>query len=189
MPTENNGSTPETGAQEQQDQTTPTTPETGGNGEAQQVTPQQDQQNQQKPEEIKLPEDHPLVKTLATQKSTIASQKAEIAELRAKSAATTKLEEELNARPTKEAVETLQTRYDRLEAFLQEAGGPLGRALDSRSFTRDLFETDKDISTLVKEWNRANPSATSQALGSGPATPSSPKVDPNTLLRIAAGKQ
>lgn len=190
MSTENNGSTGETSGQEQQGQQQQTTPETGGNGEQQQAGSTQDQSQSQSQEQtpVKLPDDHPLVKTLATQKDTIARQKTEIAELRAKSATTTQLEEELGKRPTTEALETLQTRYDRLEAFLVAAGGPLGKALDSRTFTRDLFETDKDIESLVKDWHKANPTATSQALGSGAASPASSKPNPNDLLRAAIGR-
>lgn len=174
---ENNSSADETSGTEQEQQQE-TTSETEGNGTQKPSTTE-------KPTE--LPEDHPLVKTLAANKTKIAAQASELTELRAKSAQVTKLEEDLNARPTKEAVETLQTRYDRLEGFLQAVGGPLGKALDSRTFTRDLFETDKDIATLVKDWNKANPSATSTALGSAAAAPSDKKPDPNALLRAAAG--
>lgn len=181
MPTENenNGSTEETSGQEQTGQEQATTDETSGNGEQQKAGTE---------EPIKLPDDHPLVKTLNTLKATTAAQKTELAELRAKSKAVTQLEEDLKKRPTTEALETLQTRYDRLETFLQAAGGPLGKALDSRSFTRDLFETDKDISDLVKEWHRKNPTATSTALGSGAGDTGKGKIDPNALLRAAAGK-
>lgn len=175
----NNGSAEETSGQEQKDQTQDTTPETGGNGD--QLKAGTSQQ-----ESVKLPEDHPLVKSLAAQKATLASQKSEITELRSKSQKVTQLEEELKTRPTQEAIATLQTRYDRLEAFLQTAGGPLGKALDSRTFTRDLFETDKDISALVKEWNKANPSATSTALGSSSSAEGDKKLDMNALLRSAA---
>jgi DNA repair exonuclease SbcCD ATPase subunit len=176
------GSTEDSSGEEQQDQQQQTTDDTSGNGEQQQVTPPVDKS-------AKLPDDHPVVKQLAADKAKLAAARSEIAELRAKSADVTKLEEELGKRPTTEALETLQTRYDRLEGFLQAVGGPLGKALDSRSFTRDLFETDKDIEDLVKAWNRANPSATSTALGASPADPGKGKMDPNTLLRIAAGKQ
>ena len=85
-----------------------------------------------------------------------------------------------------EALQTLQTRYDRLEAFAQAVG--LGKALDSRTFTRDLFETDKDIAGLVKDFNKANPSATSTALSSTAGGEGKTKHDPNELLRIAAGR-
>lgn len=136
--------------------------------------------------DAKLPDDHPVVKQLKADKDKLARANSELTELRAKSANLTKLEEELAARPTTEAMETLQTRQDRLEEFVQAVG--LGKALDSRTFTRDLFETDKDIKTLVKEWNQANPTATATALGSAAAKPADAPVDPNTLLRIAAGK-
>lgn len=179
--TPNNSSTPETGAQEPQDQK-PQTP----SGETPKVEEQPKVDTPQ--EHTKLPDDHPLVKTLAKQKLDLAAARTELAEARAKSAKVSELEEELGKRPTSEAIETLQTRYDRLEGFLQAVGGPLGKALDSRSFTRDLFETDKDIADLVKSWNQANPSATSTALGSASASPAPGKVDPNVLLRAAAGR-
>lgn len=182
MPTENTSNTEATGTTtaETAGSTTAgqqqTTPEPGGNGTPPEAsTPT---------EPVKLPDDHPLVKTLAANKDKLSTQATELQELRAKSAQVTRLEEELAKRPSTEAITTLQTRYDRLEGFLQAVGGPLGKALDSRSFTRDLFESDKDIATLVKDWNKANPSATSAALAST-AGASGTKVDPNTLLRAA----
>lgn len=182
MPTEestNTDTTSETPGTSEQDQQQSTTPETGGNGEQQSSTPQ---------EPVKLPDDHPLVKTLASQKEKLASQRDELTELRAKSAQVTKLEDELKARPTQEAVDTLQTRYDRLEEFLQAVGGPVSKALDSRTFTKDLFESDKSVADILKDWNRANPTATSTALGAAAASPASKAPDVNELLRKAAGK-
>lgn len=180
--TQENGSTVETTDQEQQGQQQAPTGETPGNGEQQQATaPVIDK-------DTKLPDDHPLVKTLAANKEKISSQASALAEAQAQSVKATKLEEELNARPTQEALDTLQTRYDRLEAFLTAAGGPIGKALDSRTFTRDLFESDTDITALVKDWHKANPTATSQALSSAAGGESSDKKSPNELLRIAAGK-
>lgn len=169
------GSTEETSGQESTEQQQTPPAETAGKEEA----PVKIDDSTQ------LPETHPLVKTLATLKTKTASQTSELTELRSKSAKVTKLEEELAARPTTEAVETLQTRYDRLEAFIQQAGGSLGKALDSRTFTRDLFETDKDVAEIVKEWSKNNPSATTTALASAAAAPGASKVDPNTLLRAA----
>lgn len=163
---------------EQQDQQQGSTPGEGGNGSQQQAS---------EPvitKDTKIPDDHPLVKALAKANEKVTA----LAEAQAQAAKATKLEEELAARPSQEALDTLQTRYDRLEAFLQSAGGPLGKALDSRTFTRELFETDKDIATIVKDWNKANPSATSQALGAAAAAPASSKVDPNALIRAAAGR-
>lgn len=136
--------------------------------------------------DTKLPDDHPLIVNHAKLKGDLATAKTELTEARAASAKATQLQAELDKRPTTEAVETLQKRYDRLEAFLQSAGGDLGRALDSRTFTKDLFESDKDISTLVKDWNKAHPSATSQALGGSPAAPGAAKSNMNDLLRAAA---
>lgn len=172
---QNNGSTGETQDQEQQDQQNQATDETSGNGQEQQVTIDDSTQ---------LPETHPLVKTLAANKTKIASQATELSEARAQAARATQLEDELGKRPTTEALETLQTRYDRLEAFVLEVG--LGKALDSRTFTKELFETDKDIAAIVKDWHKANPSATSKALGGGSGGGSAePKQDPNALLRAA----
>lgn len=165
----------ETGTEEQQEQQN-STDETSGQEQQQTGTPE-------KP--VQLPDDHPLVKTLAANKDKIAGLTSELTELRAKSKTITKLEEELTARPTVEVVEALQARYDRLEGFLQAVGGPLSKALDSRTFTRDLFETDKDIETLVKEYSKANPTATSAALGSGAAAPASKSPDMNAILRSA----
>jgi len=178
MATEQNPSTTDTSTetdedQSQQDQQSSTS-ETEGNADSQSSTVDDSTQ---------LPESHPLVKSLSALKSKVAEQKQELSEARANSATATKLQEELDKRPTQEALETLQTRYDRLEAFAQAVG--IGKALDSRTFTRDLFETDKDIADLVKEWNRANPSATSTALGSKSAAPADKKPDPNDLIRAA----
>ena len=185
MPEQNNGPDVETtptgpDSQEPQQQTTP---ESGGNG----TQPQEPTAT----DETRLPDTHPLVKAYRAQleenrKNTVA--RTELAEARAQAAQATKLQDELSKRPTQEALDTLQTRYERLEAFAQAVG--LGRALDSRTFTRDLFESDKDVATLVKEWNRANPTATSAALGSTTTDDhGTGRVDPNVLLRIAAGKQ
>jgi len=174
------GTETDQGSQGQQQQTTD---ETSGNGSQQQAEGQQ--QTTTNTEPVKLPDDHPLVKTLATQKQTLATTRTELAEARAQAAKVTQLEADLQKRPTTEALETLQTRYDRLEAFLQAAGGDLSTALDSRTFTKDLFESDKDIADIVKDWHKAHPTATSQALGSGAAAPAAGKVDPNSLLRAA----
>jgi len=179
---QNNGSTEETSGQGSQGQQQQTTPETGANG-----------QQQQEPtgitDETRLPDTHPLVKAYRAQleeNRKHSSTKTELAEARAKATKVTELEEQLNSRPTQEALDTLQTRYDRLEAFAQAVG--IGKALDSRTFTRDLFETDKDIKELVKDWNKANPTATSQALAGKAGGEGKSKIDPNELLRIAAGK-
>lgn len=186
MPTENEtGSTEDTSGQEQQDQQQATTEDSSANGSQQQSTTDEPQVVSK---DAKLPDDHPVVKQLKSDKDKLAKANAELAELRAKSADSTKLEEELAKRPTQEALDTLQTRYDRLEAFLVAAGGPIGRALDSRTFTRDLFETDKDIDALVKDWHKNNPSATSTALGGGASDQGKSKQDPNALIRAAAGR-
>jgi len=87
--------------------------------------------------------------------------------------------------PKAETVDAIQAKYDRLEAFIQGAGGELGKALDSRTFTRDLFESDKDIKDIVKDWRQANPTATSAALGAGAADPAGKGPGMNDILRAA----
>lgn len=181
-----NGSTGETPGQEQQGQQQQTPGTETGQGESQQQAGTDDNGTNDTvkiDDSTKLPETHPLVKTLASNKTQIADLKRELAEARTHSGQASKLEQELAERPTKDALDTLQTRYDRLEAFAQAVG--LGKALDSRSFTKDLFESDKDVDTLVKEWRKANPTATSTALGSAASAPAEGKVDPNQLLRAA----
>lgn len=173
------GSADETSNQEQQGQQQQATPETGGNGQQQEATV-----------ETRLPDDHPLVKAYRTQleeNRKLSNVKTELAEANAKVKKVAELETELASRPTQEALDTLQARYDRLEAFLQAAGGDISKALDSRSFTRDLFESDKDIATLVKDWNKAHPSTTSTALGAAAAQQQGSKPSQNDLLRAAIG--
>uniref|UniRef100_A0AAU6R5X7 Scaffolding protein n=1 Tax=Micrococcus phage Olihed TaxID=3092209 RepID=A0AAU6R5X7_9CAUD len=99
----------------------------------------------------------------------------------------TELETEITTLKTKaETVDSIQHKYERLEAFLQSAGGALGRALDSRSFTEALFESDKDVADIVADWNKNNPSNTSTALGAGAAQPSPKGPTMNDLLRSAS---
>lgn len=96
------------------------------------------------------------------------------------------LESQVTELQTKaETVDAIQTKYDRLEAFVQAAGGNLGRVLDSRSFTKALFETDDPIEDIVKEWNKANPSTTSQALSGGTIDTAKSGPTMNDLLRTA----
>jgi len=178
-----NGSASDTQDQEQQGQQQQTTDDTSGNGSQQQAAPEA---TPVITKDTVIPDDHPLVKQLKDDKAKLSKANTELAELRAKSKKVTDLETELGARPTTEALETLQTRYDRLEAFLLAAGGPISKALDSRTFTKDLFESDKDIEDLVKDWKKANPSATSTALGSAAAGDTGGKKhDPNELIRAA----
>ena len=129
--------------------------------------------------ETKLPDDHPLVKTLATQKE-------EFKQLRPAGVRVTELEAQVAELTTKVGtVDAVQAKYDRLEAFLTGLGGPIGKALDSKSFSTALFETDADIKDLVTQWHKDNPSATSSALNSG-AGENTTQTDMSTLLRAAA---
>lgn len=130
-------------------------------------------------DETQLPDTHPLVKTLATQKD-------ELKQLRAAGTKVTELETQVAELTTKaEAANAIQAKYDRLEAFLTSLGGPVSKALDSRSFSKALFESDTDIKDLVVQWHKDNPSATSSALQSGAGDTGSTK-DMNALLRSAA---
>ena len=83
----------------------------------------------------------------------------------------------------KTELESYKSRYDRLEQFLLAAGGNVSKALDSRSFTKDLFESDKDIAELVESWNKSNPSAISGALSGSGQDENQPTL--NDLLRAA----
>lgn len=129
--------------------------------------------------DTQLPDNHPLVKTLAAQKE-------ELKTLRQAGQKVTELETQVTELTSKAtSAEEVQARYDRLETFLTQIGGPLSRALDSKSFTTALFETDTDIAELVTKWHKDNPSATSQALQGNPGNiPDS--QDMNALLRTAA---
>jgi len=133
----------------------------------------------------RLPDDHPVVKQLAADKAKLAKANAELAELRAKSSKLTELEAEIEKRPSAEALETLQTRYDRLEGFLNALDGPISRILDSRTYSKRLLETDESIEDIVKDWHKANPSTTSQALGSKGAGPTKSSPTMNEILRAA----
>lgn len=167
-----NDSTEETSGQEVENKegTEATTTETVENN-GQEPNPQPD---------TRLPDDHPLVKTLSAQKDELRqlkdSHQTKVTELE------TKLTE-LTAKA--ESADAIQAKYDRLEAFLTSLGGPVSKALDSRSFSQALFESDKDINDLVAQWHRDNPSATSSALNSGAGSEMSTK-DMNALLRSAA---
>lgn len=89
--------------------------------------------------------------------------------------------------PKAELAEAWEAKYTRLEAFLQALPGSVGKALDSMSFTKRLFESEDKIEDIIKDWNKANPSATSQALGAGAGDPSKKGPSMNEILRAARG--
>lgn len=147
---------------------------------AETTTPPTETAAETKTDPGQLPDDHPLVRTLAAQKE-------EIRNLRARGEAVPGLEAQIAELNKKvEATGTLQQRYDRLEEFLAKSGGPLSKALDSRSFTHSLFESDEPVEDLVAAWNRNNPSATSAALGARNSGDGGSKPTVNELLRAAA---
>ena len=128
----------------------------------------------------RLPDDHPLVKAYTSSQEQLKQLKgthqSRVQELEGQVT-------DLTAKAT--SAETVQAKYDRLEAFLSNLGGPLSKALDSKSFSTALFESDTDITELVAQWHKNNPSATSSALNSG-GGPTSTASDMNTLFRTAA---
>lgn len=129
-----------------------------------------------KPKPKSDPAKQALQRDLSTERKEHKTSKARVAELEAQVA---------DLSPKAETGEAWQAKYDRLEEFLTSLDGPIGKVLDSRSFTKALFESDQDVKDILKDWNKANPSATSTALGAGSADPASKKPDMNTLLRAA----
>lgn len=128
----------------------------------------------------RLPDDHPLVKAYTSSQDQLKQLKTthqtKVQELEAKVT-------ELTDQATQ--AQAVQAKYDRLEAFLTSLGGPVSKALDSKSFSTALFESDTDIQELAAQWHKDNPSATSQALSSGGGITAS-STDMNSLLRSAA---
>lgn len=182
MATENQPGDPATGTEEISDQQNDGT-ETPGQGEtppadqnqSQEPSGQEEPPAQQEPQKDSqkaslLADLHKERKDRQSAQSEVATLKSQVAELTTKA----------------ETVDAIQGKYDRLTEFLKQAGGQLGRALDSLSFTQSLFETDKPVEDIVADWNRANPSATSQALGAGAANPAAKGPSMNDLLRSAA---
>lgn len=166
----------ETSEDQQQDTSQDSTDETSDQ-EQQSDTQQQDAASQEDP-----------TKGL---KSALSGARADLNKERKDHKATTARVTELEAQvndltPKAETTDAIQSRYDRLEAFLQALPGPLGKALDSKSFTNRLFESEDKIADILKDWNKANPSATSVALGGGAGATSEKKSDMNELLRAAA---
>lgn len=115
-----------------------------------------------------------LLADLHKERSTRKALKEEVAKLTADVANFKEVESERDA---------LQAKYNRLEEFLLTVGGDISKALDSRSFTKDLFESDKDIKEIVESWNKANPSAVGSALSGSSQSNGKPTM--NDLLRAA----
>lgn len=133
-----------------------------------------DQEKVAAPEEDKKdPNKDALLADLHKERTERKALRDQVEELTSKAAASTELSEKYTG---------LETKYSRLEEFLTSVGGPISKALDSRSFTKSLFESDADISELVDKWHKENPSQTSSAL-SGGASGGSPKLDVNAALR------
>lgn len=101
---------------------------------------------------------------------------AQVEQLTAKTSSLNAQSEELAA---------VQRKYDRLEQFLLGVGGPLSKALDSKTFSTKLFETDDPIEDIVTAWQAANPSTASKALSSSAAPADQKKSDIGDLLRQA----
>jgi hypothetical protein len=167
--TTNNGSTSASEGQEQQQAQQPPAAPAG-------------QEQQASGTDTRLPDDHPLVAAYNRQKQANA-------ELRTKAAEADQvpeLKQKLTAAEANAAkVEPLQKQYSRLEAFLTALGGPVSQILDSRTFSTRLFESEDKIEDIIKDFHKANPSATSAALSSTSTPGGTGKVDPNVLLRAA----
>lgn len=159
------------------------TSETEGQDEQEQENQEEQEQGTEGEKPDEKPKPDPRLKTLRADLNKKATELVTTSQER--DALKTEVEK---LRPVQETLDAVQSRYDRLEAFLTQAGGPLARALDSRTFTQALFESDKDIADIVKEWHRANPTATTTALSSAAGGDRQGKLSPNELLRIAAGK-
>lgn len=94
---------------------------------------------------------------------------------------TTKLEE-TSAEIT--SLGDVSARYERLEQFLLQIGGPISQALDSKSFSAALFESDTDINDLVTKWKKEHPTTTAVALRST-SHELNTKASINDLIRAA----
>lgn len=127
-----------------------------------------------------LPDTHPLVKAFAAQKEELKALKQAGQTTQEQAAAELKTAKDELAK-----LAPVQARYTRLEEFLTAVGGPISKALDSRSFTTALFESDESVTDLVAKWHKDNPSATSAALNSG-AGSGKTNAGMNDLLRRAA---
>ena len=161
---------PENGSQPEEKPTTSTNPEQTDNDKPVQKNDTQDKSNQDKPDFNK----ESLLADLHKERSARKSLKSEVEKLTERVADYDKVVSDRDA---------LQSKYDRLEEFLLQAGGNLAKVLDSRSFTKDLFESDTDIQELVEKWHKNNPSAVGSALSGSSQESSQPTL--NDLLRAA----
>ena len=119
-----------------------------------------------------------LLKDLAGERSKRKALQARVDKLTAEATSSAELQTTNDA---------LQRRVDRLEAVVLASDGVnLSKALDSRSFTTGLFETDTPVDKLLADWRKANPSAINQALGrQDDNPPADPKPSPGELIRAA----
>ncbi|QDF15734.1 scaffolding protein [Microbacterium phage Finny] len=173
--TEDNTNTVDTSAEETSDQDT-----SGDNTAEQDSESSDDGQDEQKP--APKPKSDPakqaLQRDLSSERKAHKASKDKVSELETQVAELT---------PKAELAEAWEAKYTRLEAFLQALPGSVGKALDSMSFTKRLFESEDKIEDIIKDWNKANPSATSQALGAGAGDPSKKGPSMNEILRAARG--
>lgn len=163
---------PENGSQPEKKTTPSTTPEQSNGEQTVQhnSNDKQDNPNQDKPDFNK----ESLLADLHKERSARKSLKSEVEKLTERVADYDKVVSDRDA---------LQSKYDRLEEFLLQAGGNLAKVLDSRSFTKELFESDADIQELVDKWHKNNPSAVGSALSGSSQDNSQPTL--NDLLRAA----
>lgn len=144
-----------------------------------QETEQATDENQQHDDTQRSPQHEALLKDLVKERKSRQAFQAKLAELKSSQSDLAKQAEALTA---------LQTKYDRLEAFLTAMGGEASEILDSRKFSTALFNSDAKIESLVEDWRKAHPSTAVKALGAGTASTEDDKPSMNDMLRAAIQK-
>jgi hypothetical protein len=144
-----------------------------------QETEQATDENQQHDDNQRSPQHEALLKDLVKERKSRQALRAKLAELESSQSDIAKQAEALTA---------LQTKYDRLEAFLAAMGGEVSELLDSRKFSAALFDSDTKIESLVEDWRKAHPSAAIKALRAGTARTEDDKPSMNDMLRAAIQK-
>lgn len=151
--------------------------------EATEMEPQETEQatdgNQQQDDNQRSPQHEALLKDLVKERKSRQALQAKLAELERSQSDLAKQAEALTA---------LQTKYDRLEAFLAAMGGEVSELLDSRKFSTALFDSDTKIESLVEDWRKAHPSTATKALGAQTASTGDDKPSISEMLRAAIQK-
>ena len=144
-----------------------------------QPTEQATDENQQQDDTQRSPQHEALLKDLVKERKSRKALQAKLAELESNQSDLTKQAEALTA---------LQTKYDRLEAFLTAMGGEISELLDSRKFSTALFDSDTKIESLVADWRKAHPTIATRALSASSSSGDKDEPSMNDLLRAAIQK-